>query len=86
MPVSPISRLPEDKRRELLDDLNYLNTGEIKSFCKRHAIPYTISIESNDGRRKTKEDDRKGVILNRIRHFLKTPRHRSCSTAISTTL
>jgi hypothetical protein len=72
MPVSPISSLPEDEQQELLDDLNYLNTAEIKSFCKRHSIPYTISIETTDGRRKTKENDRKGVTLNLIRHFLKT--------------
>src|SRR5580698_5982870 len=25
--------------QEILDDLNYLNTGEIKSFCKQHSIP-----------------------------------------------
>lgn len=73
MPILPISRLPENEQQELLDDLNYLNTAEIKSFCKRQSIPYTIAIETSDGhRRKTNEDDRKGVILNRIRHFLKT--------------
>ena len=56
-----------------MDDLNYLNTAEIKSFCKRHSIPYTITIEINDGRRRnTNEDDRKGITLSRIRHFLKT--------------
>lgn len=71
MPVSPISSLPEE-RQELLDNLNYLNTAEIKSFCRRHSIPYTISIETKDGRKKTKENDRKGAILNRIRHFLQT--------------
>src|SRR4029077_6376498 len=70
---SPISRLPKDERRELLDDLNYLNTAEIKSFCKRLSIPFAIAMETNDGcKRKTKDDDRKGVILDRIRHFLKT--------------
>jgi hypothetical protein len=73
MPVSPISRLPEDERQKLLNDLNYLNTAEIKSYCKLRSIPYTIAIENNDGRRrKTNEDDRKGVMLNRIRHFLQT--------------
>jgi hypothetical protein len=71
--VSPISTLPKDEQQKLLDDLNYLNTAEIKFFCKRQSIPYTIVIETKDGcRRKTKEDDRKGVILNRIRHFLQT--------------
>jgi hypothetical protein len=73
MPVSPISMLQEKRQQELLTDLNYLNIAELKSFCKRHSIPYTIAIESNNGRkRNTNEDDRKGVILDRIRHFLKT--------------
>jgi hypothetical protein len=73
VPASPTSRLPKDERRELLDDLNYLNSAEIKSFCKRQSIPYAIAMETDDGRRRrTNEDDRKGVILDKIRHFLKT--------------
>lgn len=57
----------------MLDDLNYLNMAEIKSFCKQHSIPYAIVIETQDGRAKrTGDDDRKGVILGRIRHFLRT--------------
>jgi hypothetical protein len=73
MSVSPISSLPSDQRQQLLNDLNYLNTAEIKSFCRGQSIPYTIAIETNDGnRRKTGEDDRKGVMLHRIRHFLQT--------------
>jgi hypothetical protein len=71
--ASLISNLSKREQQELLDDLNYLNTAEIKSFCKKHSIPYTIAIETKEGgRRKTNDDDRKGVILNRIRHFLKT--------------
>jgi len=70
---NPLSRLAKDERRELLDDLNYLNTAEIRSFCRRHSIPYTIAVEDRDGkRRKAKDDDRKGVVLDRIRHFLRT--------------
>lgn len=73
MVISPLSMLPEKQRQQLLTDFNYLNTVEIKSFCRRHSIPYRIAIEANDGRRKkTNEDDRKGVILERVRHFLKT--------------
>jgi hypothetical protein len=73
MAVSPISKLPKAGRQELLDDLNYLNLAEIKSFCRQHSIPYTIAIETEGGRRRrTKEDDRKGVMLDRIRHFLQT--------------
>jgi hypothetical protein len=68
-----ISKLPARERQELLDDLNYLNISEIKSFCKRHSIPYRIAVETKDGRRRmTRDDDRKGVMLSRIRHFLQT--------------
>jgi hypothetical protein len=46
---------------------------EIRTFCKKHSIPYRISIETEDQcRRNTQDEDRKGVILNRIRHYLKT--------------
>lgn len=73
MPAAPLSRLPKSERQRLLDDLNYLNTTEIKSFCKRFSIPYTITMETQDGtQRKTSEDDRKGVMLERVRHFLRT--------------
>ena len=70
---SPISHLSEREQLELLEDLNYLNMAEIKAFSHKHAIPYSIWIETKKGgRRKTREDDRKGVILNRIRHYLRT--------------
>ena len=73
MAASPISKLSKSGQRELLHDLNYLNLAEIKQFCKRQSIPFTIAIETKDGARKTtREDDRKGVILDRIRHFLRT--------------
>ncbi|HUB80013.1 MAG TPA: hypothetical protein VMB03_14500 [Bryobacteraceae bacterium] len=73
MASAPILKLACEKRRALLEDLNYLNTAEIKSFCKQHAIPYRIVVETPDGRKwKTADDDRKGVILERIRHFLET--------------
>jgi hypothetical protein len=73
MALSFIAQLSKGEQRELLDDLNYLNLSEIKSFCRRHSIPYRIAIEAENGVQKvTKDDDRKGVILNRIRHFLQT--------------
>jgi len=73
MSAAPIGRLSKDEQRQLLDDLNYLNTAEIKRFCKRHSIPYTIAIETKDGKQhQTQEHDRKGVMLDRIRHFLRT--------------
>lgn len=71
MAASLIAKLPKEERQQLLDDLNYLNMAEIKSFCQRLSIPYRITIETEDGStRTTNEEDRKGVILNRIRTFL----------------
>ena len=71
MAASLIAKLPKEGRQQLLDDLNYLNMAEIKSFCQRLSIPYRITIETEDGStRATSEEDRKGVVLNRIRTFL----------------
>jgi hypothetical protein len=68
-----ISKLSRTEQRELLADLNYLNLGEIKTFCKKHDIPYAIWIETHDrGRLKTRDEDRKGVILDRVRQLLQT--------------
>src|SRR5215469_12863068 len=73
MPRSLISNLTRSEQRKLLDDLNYLNTSEIKRFCKKHSIPYAISFETPDGRRRCAgADDRRGVMLGRVRHFLTT--------------
>ena len=66
-----MAKLSKEEQQRLLDDLNYLNMAEIKSFCRRHLIPYRITIETEDGSTKTtREEDRKGVVLNRIRAFL----------------
>jgi hypothetical protein len=68
-----ISELSKPQQRQLLEDLNYLNMDEIKAFSNKHSIPYSIWIETKDGgRRKTKDVDRKGVILERIRHYLRS--------------
>ena len=73
MRLIAFSKLSKGEQKELLDDLNYLNTAEIQSFCQRHSIPYKIAIETRDGgSRTTKDVDRKGVMLKRIRHFLQT--------------
>jgi hypothetical protein len=71
--VPQVLSLTEGALQELLSDLNYLNLSEIRSFCKRHSIPYAIAIETGDGRRRKSGDvDRKGVMLGRIHHFLQT--------------
>jgi hypothetical protein len=71
--VGRFERLSQRERDELLLDLNYLNGGEIKAFCKRHNIPFRIAIENTDGTlRAGAGEDRKGVMLRRVRHFLWT--------------
>ena len=71
--ASLISGLTKDERRELMNDLNYLNLGEIKQVCKKHSIPYRIFVRDENGKKRaTSEDDRKSVILKRVRHFLET--------------
>jgi hypothetical protein len=72
--MSPLfSDLSMLERRQLDEDLNYLNMDEIRILCGEHSIPYEIWIETTDGgRRKTRDQDRKGVILDRIRHYLNT--------------
>jgi hypothetical protein len=71
--ASLLSHLSHAEQRELLDDLNYLNMEEIQVICVRHKIPYVIWVQMPNGkRRKTGERDRKGVVLNRLRQFLRT--------------
>jgi hypothetical protein len=71
--VGRFARLNQRERDELLLDLNYLNGSEIKTFCKRHNIPFKIAIENTDGAlRAGAGEDRKGVMLRRVRHFLWT--------------
>jgi hypothetical protein len=71
--VGRFERLSQRQRDELLFDLNYLNGGEIKAFCKRHNIPFKIAFENTDGTlRAGAGEDRKGVMLRRVRHFLWT--------------
>jgi hypothetical protein len=71
--VGRFKRLSQRERDELLHDLNYLNGGEIKAFGKRHNIPFKIAIENSDGAlRVGAREDRKGVMLRRVRHFLWT--------------
>ena len=68
-----MSHLNKTERRELNDDLNYLNLREIRGFCKQHSISYMIWIVTDSGEKKrTTDTDRKSVVLGRIRHYLKT--------------
>lgn len=55
-----------------MKELNYLNMKEVSAYCKKHKIPVTIMIETAEGLKKSKDKDRKGIILDRIRKYLKT--------------
>jgi hypothetical protein len=70
--TAPVHGLPSAERQTFLDDLNYLNTAEIRAFCRTRGIPYEILVEARGGARRTGENDRKGIILRRVRHFLQT--------------
>jgi hypothetical protein len=67
------AHLSPARRRELLDDLNYLNLDELHAFCRRHAIPYRVLATTPDGgTTTTRDNDRKPVVLRRVRHYLTT--------------
>jgi len=69
-----LAGLAPEEQRQLLDDLNYLNLQEIRSFCDRHGLPYRILVEAPDRSRRTatRDTDRKPVILDRVCHYLAT--------------
>ncbi len=72
---SLIAHLSKRAQRELLDDVNYLNLGELRTFCREHGIPTAIYIEAESGeRRRSKDTDRKSVVLGRVRRYLETGR------------
>lgn len=71
--MSPLDKLTASERAELLENIYYLNMAELREFCDVHKIPYAIYFEGEDGRiRKSRDADRKGIVIDRVVHFLKT--------------
>jgi len=69
----PLATLEPHETERLLADIYYLNTAELRGFCKAHGIPYTIRVENEEGRfTRSKDADRKGIVIDRVVHFLKT--------------
>jgi hypothetical protein len=69
----PIAALTSAERKRLVADIYYLNTSELRFFCDAHRIPYFIYAETTAGRiARTRDTDRKGVVIDRILHFLNT--------------
>ena len=70
---SLIAHLSGSEQHKLLAGINYLNLGEMRSFCREHAIPTAIFVATTSGERKRSKDiDRKSVDLDRVRRYLKT--------------
>lgn len=68
-----LSQLTPGERTQLLEELNYMNLEEIRSFCCERGIPYRIVAEYADGTvRATKDTDRKPIVLARVRRYLTT--------------
>ena len=66
-------KLTDSQRTELLESIYYLNMQELREFCDAHGIPYAIYFETEDGRmRKSRDADRKGIVIGRVLHFLNT--------------
>ena len=68
-----LSQLTISERERLLEELNYMNLEEIRVFCSERRIPYRIVAEYPNGKvKKTKDTDRKPIVLARVRRYLET--------------
>jgi hypothetical protein len=70
---SLLSGVSDREKAELLRDIYYLNMQELRDFCDANRIPYWIHFEAADGRvMKSRDGDRKGIVIDRVLHFLNT--------------
>jgi hypothetical protein len=61
------------EREWLSEAIHYLNMAELRRFCEARFIPYRSHVETVDGRVvQSRDADRKGVLINRLLHFLNT--------------
>lgn len=68
---SKIKNLTTTQKKELFENIFYLNTAEYTYLCKHYGIPFHIFIELPTGKlKKTTDKDRKGIILKRLKKFL----------------
>jgi hypothetical protein len=68
-----LSQLTDAAQARLLEEMNYMNLEEIRSFCTARGIPYKVVAEYPGGKVKTTKDtDRKPIVLARIRRYLTT--------------
>jgi len=69
-----LSQLTTSERARLFEELNYMNLEEIRGFCSERGIPYRIVAEHANGKKATKDTDRKPIVLARVRRYLTTGR------------
>jgi hypothetical protein len=68
-----LSKLTKGEQARLIEELNYMNLDEIRSFCVPRGISYKIVAEQPNGQtRVTKDTDRKPIVLARVRRYLAT--------------
>lgn len=54
------------ERARLRDLVQYLNLEEMRTFCRAHDLPMHIHIEVGDKLRRSRDRERKDVVLDRI--------------------
>jgi elongation factor P hydroxylase len=68
-----LAGLTKPQQKELFNNMNYMDMQELKAFCIASGIPFNIYIEMPTGvLKKTSVLDRKGIVLDRIKYYLKT--------------
>lgn len=68
-----INILTKEQRKELFQNLYYMDMEEVKVICSAWSIPFHIYIETpNKTLKKAGDLDRKGIILDRIKYYLET--------------
>ncbi len=63
--------LSNAEQQQFYENLNYMNTEELRSICDQLHIPYHIHLETVKGIKKTADCDRKGVIITRLKEYIK---------------
>jgi hypothetical protein len=56
----------------VLGGVTYLNMQELKRLCDIFSIPYAIHVERDGRVVRSRDLDRKGIVVDRLVHFLKT--------------
>jgi hypothetical protein len=67
-----LASLTVEQAAAVLRDVIYLNMQELRRLCDAHGIPYAIHFEQEGRIIRSRDLDRKGIVINRLVRFLKT--------------